>query len=49
VRILPPDSFMVALHTCSGLVGALVSLMEHTFSLFLEFPIPWESRFVIFL
>jgi hypothetical protein len=41
VRILPPDSFMIYLHTCSGFVSALVSLMEHTLSFFVEFPIPW--------
>jgi hypothetical protein len=49
VKILPPDSFMIVLHTCIGLVSALVNLMEHTMSFFLEFPIPWESRFIIFL
>jgi len=49
VKILPLDSFMIGLHTCSRLVSALVNLMEHIVSFFVEFPIPWESRFIVFL
>jgi hypothetical protein len=49
MKILLPNSFMIALHTCFGLVNAIVSLMEHTMSFFVEFAIPWESRFVILL
>jgi hypothetical protein len=36
-------------HMFSKLVNALVSLMEHTVSFFVEFPIPWESMFIVFL
>jgi hypothetical protein len=49
MKILPLDSFMIGLHTCSGLVSALISLMGHIVGFFVEFPIPWESRFVVFL
>ncbi len=36
-------------HMLSKLVNALVNLMEHTVNFFVEFPIPWESMFIIFL
>jgi hypothetical protein len=49
MKIMPPDSFMIVLHICFGLVSALINLMKHTMNILVEFPIPWESRFIVFL